>query len=359
MPERTWRLFRFSLPLAMPLPSGASVRQGWLVQVQGNGAIGWGEVAPLPGFSRETPEVAFRALQALLPRLAFVPEASTFAEWAETVAPLLAGAPASVRWGLELALASWQAARAGKRLDTWLASDPLPVVSINALVSTDWRERPACLAAIRTAGYRTVKVKVSGRPPDEAARCVRRLRDVLGREITLRVDANRAWTLREALAFAEAVADLEIAYVEEPLRDPEKLREFVQRSPVPVALDETLAEQPERPLSYWEGVAAVVLKPALIGGLLHAWRRAEEARALGMTVVWSAAFETGIGTRGLLALAAASRSTAAAGLDPYRWLADDVLHPRLAWRPEMSVGEALAGPWHPNPTVLETIDVVA
>ena len=359
MPERTWRLFRFSVPLAMPLPSGASVRQGWLVQVQGNGAIGWGEVAPLPGFSRETPEVAFRALQALLPRLAFVPEASTFAEWAETVAPLLAGAPASVRWGLELALASWQATRAGKRLDFWLAPDPLPVIAINALVPTNWQEHPACLARIRAAGYRAVKVKVGRYAPEEAARYVRQLRDMLGNEITLRVDANRAWTLREALAFAEAVADLEIAYVEEPLRDPEKLREFVQRSPVPVALDETLAEQPERPLSYWEGVAAVVLKPALIGGLLHAWRRAEEARALGMTVVWSAAFETGIGTRGLLALAAASRSTAAAGLDPYRWLADDVLHPRLAWRPEMSVGEALAGPWHPNPTVLETIDVVA
>ncbi|BBM68768.1 o-succinylbenzoate synthase [Rhodothermus marinus] len=359
MPECTWRLFRFSLPLAMPLPSGASVRQGWLVQLQGAGATGWGEVAPLPGFSRETPEAAFQALQALLPRLTSGPEASTFAEWAETVASLLADAPASVRWGLELALASWQAARAGKRLDTWLASDPLPVISINALVPTDWQAHPECLATIRTARYRTVKVKVSGHTPDEAARCVQQLRDMLGSEITLRVDANRAWTLREALAFAEAVADLKIAYIEEPLRDPEKLQEFVCRSPVPVALDETLAEQPGTPLHRWEGVAAVVLKPLLLGGLLSAWRRAEEARALGMAVVWSAAFETGIGTRGLLALAAASRSTAAAGLDPYRWLADDVLHPRLAWRPEMSVGEALAGPWHPNPTVLETIDVVA
>ncbi len=359
MPERTWRLFRFCVPLAMPLPSGMSVRQGWLVQVQGGGAVGWGEVAPLPGFSRETPEAAFQALQELLPRLTSMPEVFTFAEWTETVAPLLVGAPASVRWGLELALASWQAARAGKRLDTWLAPDPLPGVSINALVPIGWRERPECLAAIRSAGYRTVKVKVGKYTPEEAVRCVQQLRDMLDREITLRVDANRAWTLHEALTFAEAVADLEIDYVEEPLRDPEKLREFVRRSPVPVALDETLAEQPERPLSCWEGVAAVVLKPSLIGGLLHAWRRAEEASVLGMTVVWSAAFETGIGTRGLLALAAASRSMAAAGLDPYRWLADDVLHPRLALQPEMSVGEALAGSWHPNPTVLETIDVVA
>ncbi len=359
MPERTWRLFRFSVPLAIPLPSGASVRRGWLVQVQGGGAVGWGEVAPLPGFSRETPEAAFQALQELFPRLASVPEAFTFAEWAETVAPLLVGAPASVRWGLELALASWQAARAGKRLDTWLAPDPLPGVSINALVSIGWRERPECLAAIRAAGYRTVKVKVGKYTPKEAVRCVQQLRDMLDREITLRVDANRAWTLHEALAFAEAVADLEIDYVEEPLRDPEKLQEFMRRSPVPVALDETLAEQPERPLSYWEGVAAVVLKPALVGGLLHAWRRAEEARAMGVTVVWSAAFDTGIGTRGLLALAAASRSTAAAGLDPYRWLADDVVHPRLILQPKTPVREALTGPWQPNPAVLEAVDDVA
>ena len=78
-----------------------------------------------------------------------------------------------------------------------------------------------------------------------------------------------------------------------------------------------------------------------------------------MTVVWSAAFETGIGTRGLLALAAASRSTAAAGLDPYRWLADDVVHPRLILQPETPVREALTGPWQPNPAVLEAVDDVA
>ncbi len=359
MPKCSWHLFRFSVPLEVPLPSGAFVRQGWLLQVQGSGAIGWGEVAPLPGFSRETPEAAFQALRHLLPRLTAVPEAFTFSEWAETVASLLAGVPASVQWGWELALVSWQAARAGRRLDTWLASDPLPVISINALVPTNWHERPECLAAIRAAGYRTAKVKVGGYAPEEAGWRVQQLRDILGKEITLRVDANRAWTLCEALAFAEAVADLDIEYIEEPLRNPEKLQEFVRRSPVPVALDETLVEQPEMPLNHWEGVVAVVLKPALLGGLLRAWHRAKEAEALGLKVVWSAAFEAGVGTRGLLALAAASRSTAAAGLDPYRWLADDVVHPRLALQPEMPIAEALAGPWHPNPAVLEAIDVVA
>ncbi|MDQ7040990.1 MAG: o-succinylbenzoate synthase [Rhodothermus sp.] len=359
MPEVTWRLFRFRLPLTRPLPSGAVVRQGWLVQVQGEEAVGWGEVAPLPGFSRETPEAAIRALQDWLPRLSLLPATATFMEYGEALVPMLAGAPASVRWGLELALAQWQATRQGRRLDTWLASDPLTVVAMNALVAAQGQEDVAQLAAIRAAGYRTVKLKVGEYVWEEAVRWVRRFREILGPEVTLRVDANRAWSLREALAFAEAVADQGIAYIEEPVRDPEQLQAFVRQSPVPAALDETLAEQPETPLHYWEGVAAVVLKPALIGGLWHAWQRAQEAKALGMAVVWSAAFEAGIGTRGLLALAAASRSTAAAGLDPYHWLADDVVHPRLHLQPLTAVAEALTGPWQHNPAVLEEINVCA
>ncbi len=359
MPGVSWRLFRFALPLRVPLPSGARVRQGWLVQVRQAEAVGWGEVAPLPGFSRETLEEAGRILRDQLSRLGSFPQTTTFTEWAEAIASLLESGPASVRWGLELALAQWQAARQGKRLDTWLTPDPLPVVSINALVPPDWQENSERLHAIRRAGYRTVKLKVGQYTPEEAAQCVRLLREVLGPTVALRVDANRAWSLREALVFAEAVADQGIAYIEEPLCDPEQLQAFVRQSPVPVALDETLAERPDVPLGCWEGVAAVVLKPALVGGLLQAWQRAQEARMLGMAVVWSATFETGIGTRGLLALAAAFRSTTAAGLDPYHWLADDVVHPRLALQPATPVAEALTGPWQPNPDVLEEIDVGA
>lgn len=359
MPKVSWRLFRFTLSLTQPLPSGVSVRRGWLVQLQGADAVGWGEVAPLPGFSRETLERVGSVLRDLLPRLSPCAGALGFAEWAERIAPVFTEAPASVRWGLELALAQWQAARSGQRLDLWLAPDPLPVVAVNALIPANWQENPEYLAAIRAAGYRTVKVKVSGHAPEAAARCVRQLREALGGEITFRVDANRSWSLREALGFAEAVAELGVAYIEEPLDHPAALPEFMRRSPVPVALDETLAEQPETPLSCWEGVGAVVLKPALMGGLLRAWQRACEAKTLGMAVVWSAAFETGIGTRGLLALAAASRSSATAGLDPYRWLAEDVVYPRLALQPETSVEEAFHEPCHLNPVVLEAVDVAA
>ncbi|SHK15962.1 o-succinylbenzoate synthase [Rhodothermus profundi] len=356
MPETSWRLFRFALPLRISLPSGARVRQGWLIQIQQAEAVGWGEVAPLPGFSRETLDEAGRILQDRLFRLTSFPPEITWAEWAEAVEQSLESVPASVRWGVELALAQCQAARRGKRLDTWLAPDPLPMVSINALIPIDWREHPERLQAIRAAGYQAVKVKVGQHAPKEAAQDVRLLRNLLGPEVELRVDANRAWSLREALTFAEAIADRNVAYLEEPLRDPAELHDFVRRSPVPVALDETLAEQPDVPLHCWEGVAAVVLKPALIGGLLRAWQRAREANALGMTVVWSAAFETGVGTRGLLALAAASHSKAAAGLDPYHWLADDVVYPRLALHPATRVADALTGPWRLNAAVLEEVN---
>jgi O-succinylbenzoate synthase len=76
-------------------------------------------------------------------------------------------------------------------------------------------------------------------------------------------------------------------------------------------------------------VAAVILKPTLIGGLSVTRRWARRARAVGASVVISSAYESGVGTRILVALAAAC-SDVPVGLSTYTQLEDDVLRPRLA-----------------------------
>ena len=80
----------------------------------------------------------------------------------------------------------------------------------------------------------------------------------------------------------------------------------------------------------------------LLGGVLTAWRWAMAARERGMDAVVSAAFETGVGMRANVALAAALGGTPPAGLDTYRHIARDVLAPRLSLEgPEIEVASVL------------------
>jgi o-succinylbenzoate synthase len=106
--------------------------------------------------------------------------------------------------------------------------------------------------------------------------------------------------------------------------------DLVRETGLPVALDESLVGMEPGALGDHRYAAAVVLKPTFLGGLSAALRFAGEASRLGMAPVVSSAYETGVGTAALVALAAAiGGGDAPAGLDTYRRLAADVVTPRL------------------------------
>jgi O-succinylbenzoate synthase len=172
---------------------------------------------------------------------------------------------------------------------------------------------------------------------------VRGIRERVGEGVALRLDANRAWTEDEARLFAKEVAAARVDYVEEPLRDAKALPQLWLDTHLPLALDETLAE-PHGAEALHGWAAAAVLKPTLLGGVAATLRMAERARGVGVRPVLSAAFESGVGMRGVAALAAATGGEAA-GLDPYRRLASDVLpEPLPLDRPMVDVPALLAGP---------------
>ncbi len=152
---------------------------------------------------------------------------------------------------------------------------------------------------------------------------------MLGDAVALRLDANRAWSIDEAGRFARGVAGLAIDYLEEPLADPEQLPVFAGDHALPLALDESLAGMRPEALRGHAYASAVVLKLAtLIGGISRALRFARAASRVGARPVLSSAYETGVGTTALVALAAGvGEEGTPAGWDTYRRLARDVLLP--------------------------------
>jgi L-alanine-DL-glutamate epimerase-like enolase superfamily enzyme len=92
------------------------------------------------------------------------------------------------------------------------------------------------------AGYRAVKIKVGKSDLTEDLERVAAVREVLGPERGLMVDANQRWDLDEATRAARALAEFDIAWMEEPLRadDLAGHAELRRRTTVPIALGENL-----------------------------------------------------------------------------------------------------------------------
>jgi len=328
---RSW-----DLPLARSLRVGGRTlerRAGVLVVLEdGEGHAGIGETAPLPGLHVESVEEAAAQLLKLAGELedAVIPEGC----------PALAGAfeiwlggrnlfPA-VRTGIEGAVLTLLADRAGTDLPHLLATSPAERVRINALLNGDPAAVLDSAARLAKSGYTALKIKVGRRDAAEEAELVAAVRALVGPAIALRLDANRAWDLATARDFAERVAPAGIDYLEEPLRVASDLAAFVADSPVPVALDETLlgfSPQSPPPL---RGVAALILKAAVLGGYERSLAWALLARRKGLAAVVSAAFPSAVGMALDIACAAALGDETAHGLGTSFAFAEDLWRAPLA-----------------------------
>jgi O-succinylbenzoate synthase len=323
-------LYRFSLPLRGPLVLGGMTlhrREGVLLRLSGDdGSEGWGESAPLPGFSAESLDQAIVQLRRLAGSLIGREETDdwtdrngTFGRKLELIAP----AP-SARFGLELALWNLRAASSEKSLPELFAEQPRARVPVTGLLSGSWEEVVEGAQRMKKAGYEAMKLKVGARTVAEDARLVRKLVEEPGNSISLRLDANRAWDYERAARFLGGAPRFE--YLEEPLADPALLPQLVREFGVPVALDESLVGMEPEVLYGHSYARAVVLKPTLLGGISNTLRMVQQALRLGMMPVVSSAYESGVGTAALVALAAGiGGRPVPAGLDTYRALADDVL----------------------------------
>jgi L-alanine-DL-glutamate epimerase-like enolase superfamily enzyme len=131
-------------------------------------------------------------------------------------------------------------------------------------------------------GYTTLKVKVGTDCDEEIVSTVREAAP----DATIRVDANEAWTPREAVRATETLADYGVEFVEQPVPadDPEGLRYVYEHGSLPVAADEscvTLADVPQ----VADSVDIVNLKLMKCGGLREATRMIHTARAHGLEVM--------------------------------------------------------------------------
>lgn len=315
----------YELPLICPLQLGGEMmetRSGWLVEVtDGNGRTGWGEIAPLPGMSSQE-------------------ELNALEQWdgerveAGSITP-------SVRCGLDMALFNLG--------DPEIMPKPLrdlkpqhDSLGINALLIGTITDMLKQEQAAAREGYRTIKIKVGRQDIDQELRLLHTINAHAADEVQFRLDANRSWTPNDADRYLSVLTEMNVEYVEEPFADPRASLAWSQGTGVPMAFDESLRAIEPETLKNYAGLRAVILKPTLLGGFCRCVAYANAAREIGAYPVISAMLESGVGIISMARFAAClTEEDVAAGLDTYRWIARDVLHPR----PSMSGGRMAAETW--------------
>jgi o-succinylbenzoate synthase len=306
------------------------VRELLLARLEaGDGAVGWGEAAPLPGYGGAGVSEVREALEAYRGALAGAasdaPRADLLAACAAASdLPEALAAIDLALWDLEgrrRRQPVWQMPGARERWDITpkkLKEYPTDLdVAVNATVAAgDPGSVAEQVAAARTAGFRCVKLKVA--LGEDLARLAA-ARSAGGEEMAIRIDANGAWSVQQAVAALQELAPHGIELCEEPVHGLDEIARVAAASPIPVALDETAAA----PGAFGRRVCdAVCLKIARCGGLTGLLERAAKARAAGYRLYLASTLDGPLGIAAALHAAVAIGPQLACGLATLSVFAD-------------------------------------
>ncbi|MFL5829518.1 MAG: mandelate racemase/muconate lactonizing enzyme family protein [Solirubrobacteraceae bacterium] len=208
---------------------------------------------------------------------------------------------------VDLALLDLAGRRA--RVPVWqvVGGESAPAVPVNATIAAPDRAGAAAAAATaRADGFSCVKVKVG--LGDDAGRLAA-VRAVAGADMAIRLDANGAWSVPEAVASLRALAPVGLELCEEPASGVDAIATVAEEVPdVAIALDESAA-LPGALDS--RACRAVCLKLSRSGGVLGLIDAARRARAAGYEVYLASMLDGPLGIAGALHAAAVIR--------PDRW----------------------------------------
>lgn len=197
-------------------------------------------------------------------------------------------------------------------------------------------------------GFTTVKMKIGALGMEEEFSLLEELREEFGPErITLRVDANGAYSAKEVMTVLERLARIDVHSIEQPISPGlyEVMTEVCRNSPVPIALDEDLiglnTRRAKTDLLDHIRPQHIVIKPSLVGGWASTreWIKLAEERNIGWWI--TSALESSIGLNAIAQFTATLPLQQAQGLGTGSVYSNNIPSPLLAekgslhYRPEI------------------------
>ncbi|MFB6070222.1 MAG: dipeptide epimerase [Halanaeroarchaeum sp.] len=276
---------RVTLPLEHPFTIARGTQEtteNVIVRVEDEaGRVGIGGAAP----SRRYGETA-DTVEAVLPDLLAAVERVGDPHHLDRIEDRMAGVVGdnpSAKAAVDVALHDLVARRADLPLYRYLGLDPgdAPETSYTIGIDAPERMREKTREAL-DRGFSILKVKLG--TDDDHARLAA-VREAAP-DATIRVDANEAWSSRQAVRRIEEIEPYGVEFVEQPVPadEPAALRYVHEHSPVPIAADESLVRASDVP-AVADRADVANLKLMKTGGIREAIRLVHAARAHGLGVM--------------------------------------------------------------------------
>ncbi|MFQ5599682.1 MAG: o-succinylbenzoate synthase [Candidatus Krumholzibacteriia bacterium] len=346
--QMTLREIRLALSEPFTISSGTQkTRRILLVELtDADGATGWGEcVAPeLPNYLPETIDIAWLALQ----------------EW---IAPRILdrplGAPEAVHPLLEKQIRGHQMSKAAVEMAVWELAAAKSGVALSRLlggtrdrvatgISIGIQRNPDELARKASThlreGYRRLKLKIE---PGADVAYVEAVREALGPDAPLMVDANNAYTLNDMQTFRR-LDSTGLLMIEQPLAWDDRVlhAELQKELQTPICLDESITKVEHAREMIALGSGRILnIKPGRVGGFTSSIAIHDYCARHGMPVWCGGMLESGVGRAHNVALASLPNFILPGDISPSkRYWEQDIVTPEWTMSPDGMVDVPVGRP---------------
>lgn len=288
------------------------------------GITGFGECSPYRTIHGETQDSCFVVGKTLARQIKGRNAMAT-----EEVLAALEGAVAGnhcIKSAFDMALYDIAARKAGLPLYAFLGGSNKKKIVTDMTVGIGTPEKMAASAlAFCNDGFEAIKVKLGTTTAADVAR-IQAIREAVGWEVSLRIDANQGWDVVTARNTLRALGDYRIDYCEEPIRRwyYSELPYLRQLSPIPLMADESLFDHRDAlKLARLGAVDYFNIKVSKAGGLRNSLLIAGIAEAAGIDCQIGCFSETRLAITAFAHLALARHNIRHYDLDSSLMLAAD------------------------------------
>ncbi len=235
-------IYRYTIPMVpFTIATGTmKTAQNLFIRIHtSEGITGVGECSAFPMIAGETQATCF-AMAKDFAALWKNKDASAISQRLAELDLFTAG-NYTAKSAFDLALYDIAAQAAGKPLYQFLGGEKRDIES-DLTIGIDTPDSMAATAvSFKEKGVTMIKIKLGKRPADDIER-VTKIREAIGSELILRIDANQGWSYEDAVQALTGMAGLGVQFCEQPMRkwDDDRLPELCKISPIPLMADESV-----------------------------------------------------------------------------------------------------------------------
>jgi L-alanine-DL-glutamate epimerase-like enolase superfamily enzyme len=275
--------------------------------------VGYGEASPSFA-TKESIETIVRSLDKLAPNLKEADDLEIDAT-IKKMDKILSSNP-SAKAAVDIALHDIHGKRLNKPLFELFGGFREITTDLTISSKTPLQIAQEALTAVNN-GFRALKIKTGFALEDDLER-IKAVRDCVGPNVALRIDANQGWKVKQVLKILDKLEKFNLEFIEQPVKanDFKGLRKLRKHTSIPIMADESVCS-PEDALKIIrkEAVDIINIKLMKSGGLLNAKKIIKIAEQSKIPCMLGCMCESNIGVTAAVHLAAGMTNVKFADLD--------------------------------------------